>query len=97
MDRRLSVLYTGPDFIASVEYADGFIFIHCEVLDKSIKTLRKIRTGIKELKELLHERGYYNPLLTYSQNPRWVKLLGAQYKNTFEYEGREFELWAWEE
>lgn len=97
MDRRLSVLYTGPDFIASVEYADGLIFLHCEVINKNLKTLRKIREGVKVLKEMLEERGYDSPLLTYSQNPRWVKLLGAAYKNSFEHEGRIYELWAWED
>lgn len=97
MDRQISLLYTGEDFISHAEYAGGFLFLHCEVKDNSLATLRKIKEGFKEVRRVAAESGYDKPVLTYTQNPRWVKLIGGKYKSTFEAEGKEYELWAWED
>lgn len=96
MERQIASLYIGEDFTSYAEYAGGFLFLHCDVIEWNLKTLRKIKTGIVEVKRQAELKGYNQPLLTYTRNPRWVKLIGGKYKNTFEVEGKEYELWAWE-
>lgn len=93
MDRKVSLLYTGDDFIAHIERCDGFLFVHCEVLKWSTGTLRHIKKGLCELYKGLEDAGYGGPVLTYTQNPRWVKLVGGVYKSDFEYQGSNYELW----
>lgn len=96
MERQISLLYTGEDFIAHAEYAGGFLFLHCEVMDWSLGTLRKIKRGLKHLREECLKNGYDRPLFTYTQNPRWVKLIGGKYLTEFEVYGEHFEVWIWD-
>lgn len=96
LERQVSLLYTGEDFISHAEYAGGFLFLHCEVKVWNRSTLKKIKEGIKLVQEYALERGYDRPLFTYTQNPRWVKLIGGKYANEFEYEGEKYEVYSWE-
>lgn len=47
------------------------------------------------VQEAALKRGYDRPLFTYTQNPRWVKLIGGKYANEFDAEGKHYEVWAW--
>lgn len=96
MDRQIALLYTGEDFISHAEYAGGFLFLHCEVLVWNKSTLKKIKEGIKQVKERALEEGYDKPLFTYTQNPKWVKLIGGVYANSFEAEGEQYEVYLWD-
>lgn len=96
MDRQISLLYTGEDFISHAEYAGGFLFLHCEVKVWNKSTLKKIRRGVKMVQESALKRGYDKPLFTYTQNPRWVKLIGGKYANEFDAEGKHYEVYKWE-
>lgn len=96
MDRQVSLLYTGEDFISHAEYAGGFLFLHCEVKVWNKSTLKKIKEGIKLVQKHALARGYDKPLFTYTQNPRWVKMIGGEYVSTFDAEDEQVELWKWE-
>lgn len=96
MERQVSLLYTGEDFISHAEYAGGFLFLHCEVKIWNKSTLKKIKEGIKYIKLSALERGYDKPLFTYTKNPRWVKLIGGEYANTFYDEGEKYEVFKWD-
>jgi len=94
--RKIETIYVGIDFWAQGEFCEEFLFLHCDVYDKKLKTLRKIKEMLAEFKIEIAKFGYDKPLFTYTQNPRWVKLLGATFHNSFEFEGRYFEVWKWE-
>lgn len=95
-ERQVVTLYADTDFWAQAELCEGLLFLHCDVYNKSLVTLRKVKAGIEILKAEIKAKGYDKPVFTYTQNPRWVKLLGAEYLNDFEFEGRHFEVWIWE-
>lgn len=83
--------------MAQGEMVEGFLFLHCDVIDSSLCTLRKIKKMIKEFHGIaLKEYGYDKPFFSYTQNPRWCKLIGGEYANSFEEGGRHFEVWVWE-
>lgn len=94
--RQIVTLYADVDFWAQGELCEGFLFLHCDVYKWDRATLKKVREGIKILKAEIKAKGYDKPVFTYTQNPRWVKLLGAKYHNSFDFEGRDFEVWKWE-
>lgn len=95
MHRQVSLLYTGDDFISHAEYAGGFLFLHCEVKVWNKATLKKIKRGIQLVKGYALSSGYDGPLLTYTRNPKWVKMIGGDYVNEFEYEDKQYEVWTW--
>ncbi|AJT60717.1 hypothetical protein [Citrobacter phage CVT22] len=96
MERQIAALYTGEDFISYAEYAGGFLFLHCEVKVWNKSTLKKIKEGIKLVKKYALTIGYDKPLFTYTQNPRWVKMIGGVYSDEFDAEDKNYELWKWE-
>lgn len=97
MERRIHNIYVGPDFLAQGEMVEGILFLHCDVLDKSRTTLRKIRKMISEFHDIAAKvYGYDKPFFAYTQNPRWCKLIGGEYVSSFEESNRQFEVWVWE-
>lgn len=97
INRVIHNIYVGPDFLAQGEMVEGILFLHCDVLEHSRATLRKIKKMIKEFQGLaLSIYGYDKPFFAYTQNPRWCKLIGGKYANSFVESGRHFEVWVWE-
>lgn len=95
--RNIQNIYVGPDFLAQGEMVEGFLFLHCDVLIHSRDTLRKIKKMIDDFHGVAYrEYGYDKPFFAYTQNPRWCKLIGGEYANSFEQDGRKFEVWVWE-
>lgn len=96
INRQIVTLYAGIDFWAQGEICEGYFFIHCDVYKNDLKTLRKIKEGIKVLKEALIEKGYTKPLYTYTKNGRWVKLIDGEYLTSFIEDNEEYEVWTWQ-
>lgn len=93
MERKIVLLYEGEDFKAYAELAEGLIFLHCYVHIWNKTTLRAIRRALSIFKTGIEDLGYKDALLTYTQNPRWVKLVGGKYVSNFTIEDSEYELW----
>lgn len=95
VDRKITTLYIDTDFWAQGELCEGFLFLHCDVYKWDRATLRKIKKHLDEFISEVKNFNYDKDVFTYTENPRWVKLLGAEYHNSFEFEGRHFEVWKW--
>lgn len=98
MERSIHNIYVGPDFLAQGELVEGVLFLHCDVIDSSFKTFRKIRDMIKLFKQVAKDQyGYDEPMFSYTQNGRWCKLMGAEYVSSFDEDNKHFEVWVWEQ
>lgn len=97
IQHKVVTVYAGTDFWAQGELCEGLLFLHCDVYKWDRKTLRKIKEGLQILHEgLRNQYGYDKPIFSYTENPRWCKLIGGKYHNSFEHEGRHFEVFKWE-
>lgn len=94
--RNVEDIYKGLDFWAQGEYCMGVMFIHCDVYTPTSSTIKKARKMFKEVREAVNQHGYDSPIFTYTQNPRFCKLMGGVYHNTFQFEGKTYEVWKWE-
>lgn len=93
MERKIVLLYEGEDFKTYAELAEGLIFLHCYVYIWNKTTLKSIKRALGIIKNGVEDLGYKGPLLSYTQNPRWVKLIGGKYVSNFTIEDSEYELW----
>lgn len=99
MESRIEDLYVGDDFYARGEYAGGFLFFHCELYIHNKSTIKKIRQALRETIEQAREMGYDKPVFSYvEEGPKGKlsKLAGGVLCNTFEAEGKRFEVYKWE-
>ena len=90
MDTKVEITHSCEYFTSKVEYTVGPIFLHCDVHKNSPQCLKLVK---KELKRLLKELG--EPLFTYTQNGRYAALLGGKLLNTFESEGKIYEVYVY--
>lgn len=88
--------YKSNEILATVEYVEGEIFIHCDVSTPSLKNIKILKSLISNLKKEKEELGINRPLFSYTQNPRFAKLMGGVYLTSFKESGKEFEVWMWE-
>lgn len=95
-ERKIVVFYDGPDYKAEGELCEGLLFLHCTVFTNSKSVLKKIKCNLNLIIEEVRARGYDLPVFTYTQNGKWVRLIGGVYHNSFEFEGETYEVYKWE-
>lgn len=99
METRIEDLYVGEDFYARGELAGGFLFFHCEVYVHNKSTIKKIRGALNEAVQHARSLGYDKPVFSYvEQGPKCKlsRMAGGLLCNTFEAEGKIFEVYKWE-
>ena len=86
--------YKDEDF--HLQYVEKYdeVFIHCDVFNWKISSLRK---GIRVFAKMLNEfEGKGVPhLVTVTPNPKFVQLLGGQFVSTYVDDGKEYEVYQW--
>lgn len=95
-DRQFTVFYDGPEYKAEGELCDGLLFLHCTVRIHSKTVLKQIKLNLELIKSEVRKLGYSLPIFSYTQNGKWVRLIGGEYHNTFEHEGETYEVYKWE-
>ncbi len=98
MERYIEDLYKGEDFYAQGEYVDGILFFHCELYQHDRATIKKIRKAIQETVSQARMLGYNNPVFSYVEKGpkcKLSRLTGGELCNTFEAEGKTFEVFKW--
>ncbi len=92
----IDVVYDSPELTAKLEHAFGETFLHCDVHKPSASVIRKLKELLQAVKEDRESKGVYRPLFSYTQNPRFAKLMGGEYLTDFERDGKHYEIWMWE-
>lgn len=92
MERIIEDVYQGDDFYVRAEEASGFLFLHVDVYKNTPNSFRKMK------KYLALFMGYVDlPVMTYTKNPKFVRMLGAKYLSEFIYDDELYEVWLWEQ
>ncbi len=87
--------YKDDDFILELQWHEGQIFLHCEVSNWKLSSLKRMYSVFKslltEVKNLEVDR-----LITITPNPKFAKLFGGTVISDFEYENTNYEVIIWE-
>lgn len=92
---QLVTLCETEDFLAKAEVIDNILFLHCDVKRNTVSSLKSVREGFSILKEEAYLHGW-DEMYTYTQNGRWVRLIGGQYQQTVIVNDKEYEVYKWE-
>lgn len=86
--------YEDSSFIFQYRILSGIVFLHCNVFDWKLSTLKK---QIKVLSEFLNEmqRKGFDAVYTITPNPRFARLLGGEYISDYSEEDFEYEVFRW--
>lgn len=92
---RIGVLCETDSFVAKGEVYNNLLFLHCEVKKNTKSALKEILSGLEILKEEAYLAGW-DEMYTYTQNPRWVRLLGGIYLTEIVIDEKRYEVYKWE-
>ena len=96
MDRDVLTVNQDEAYLAMLEYASGWMFMHCEVHKNVPSTFKRIKKQIRETKEELALRGYFLPLLSVTRNGHFARLIGGKRIGEITVENETLEVWSWE-
>lgn len=88
------IYYEDEDFKLECNPAFNEYFLHCEVKQWNITSLKK---GLQVFGKLLNEKEQegVKRLVTVTPNPKFASLLGGEYFETVEKDGVKYEVYQW--
>lgn len=89
-----NLLYKDSNFIVEWEELEDCLFLHCNVFNWSLSTLRTMYAVFAELRHIALSRGF-SSMSTITPNPKFAKLFGGETINSFVHEGKEYEVIVW--
>lgn len=81
---------------ASIQHVGGESFLHCSVDTLTPSVIKSLRKALSTIIKNREEGGINRPLFSYTQNPKFAKMMGGEYLTSFVEEGKYFEVWMWE-
>lgn len=77
-----------------VEIVNTWVFMHVEVFEWTPSSLKHMRRIFEQFKVYIADNGYTR-LITYTPNPKFVKMFGGVSVNSFDHEGKHYEVMEW--
>lgn len=87
--------YKDKDFVVQVQFYEGQLILHCEVLNWVPSTLRRCYSVFKSLLEEV-KQFEIDRMITITPNPKFAKLFGGTTISEIEHDNIKYEVIAWE-
>lgn len=86
--------YKDKDFIFEIQFHEGQLILHCEVINWTLSALRRGYSVFKSLQEEV-KQFEIDRMITVTPNPKFAKLFGGTTISKIEYNNIKYEVIEW--